>query len=262
MLTRQVKRVACVVVAALASAAVTADAWAATNGQWVVVDSGDASEALVTLNPITRHDLGREERRIYSAPAGHALDAPQWSPSGNQIAFTERAPGGSRVLVHDFTTGGLREVASDAAAPSWSADGTRVAFVRDGQLLTRRIDGSDEQVLPIDGTGVRDVAWSPDGELLALWVGDRIDLATADGAERETVGEAAAGGAAWAPDANEFRLLAQRARIHRPLSHLGGLRRGGVVPVRPRPPRNGPRARLRAGRDRARVHGPRRGHVP
>jgi Tol biopolymer transport system component len=108
------------------------------------------------------------------------------------------------VLVHDFTSGAVREVAPSGTAPSWSADGTRVAFVRDGRLLTRLTDGSAERALPIDGTGVRDVAWSPDGKLLALWVGDHIDLASADGAKRERVGEQAVGGAAWAPDADEF----------------------------------------------------------
>ena len=103
--------------------------------------------------------------------------------------------------------------------------------MRDGQLLTRRIDGSDEQVLPIDGTGVRDVAWSPDGELLALWVGDRIDLVTADGAERETVGEEAAGGAAWAPDANSSSTRATPLESTVLYRISAGSDARGVVPV-------------------------------
>ena len=51
---------------------------------------------------------------------------------------------------------------------------------------------------------MRDLAWSPDGTLFALWVGDRIDIVGADGADRETDAEDAVGGPAWAPDSEGF----------------------------------------------------------
>ena len=161
------------------------------------------------------------------------------------------------MLVYDFATGGVTELAAGAAAPSWSPDGTRVAFVRGGQLLTRLTDGSGEQPLPVDGTGVRDVAWSPDGELLALWVGDRIDLVTADGAERATIGENAVGGAAWAPNAESF-IYSRNAGRRRVLYRISAVSDAdGSLPHARNPLRNGPRARVLAERERDRVHEPR-----
>ena len=198
------RRVICALVWAALFGAAAGEAGAATNGQWVVVDSAGGSETLITLNPITRSDLGRGERRIYTAAADHQIDAPQWSPDGNRIAFAESAPGDSRILVYDVASERVTEVAAAGAAPSWSADGTRLAFVRGSQLVTRLADGSGEQVLPVDATGVRDVAWSPDGDLLALWVGAHIELATTDGELRAAVGESAVGGAAWSPDARSL----------------------------------------------------------
>ena len=94
----------------------------------------------------------------------------------------------------------MSDVAPEGTSPSWSADGTRIAFLRGGALLTRAPDGSGEQTLPIDATGVRDAAWSPDGAWFALWLGDRLDTVGADGSEREPFDDGVRGGVAWAPD--------------------------------------------------------------
>jgi hypothetical protein len=177
---------------------------AATDGQWVVVSSAGASPSLVTLNPITRSDLARGERSIYTAPAGTRLAAPQWSPDGNRIVFAEATGAASRILVYDLASGRVNEVAPDGSSPAWSPDGTRIAFVRRGGVFTRLADGSGEQALPVDGAGVRDLAWSPDGEWLALWVGDHIDVVRPGGADRATVAPDAVGGAAWLPYSESF----------------------------------------------------------
>jgi hypothetical protein len=76
--------------------------------------------------------------------------------------------------------------------------------VRGGGIFIRQLDGGGELPLPLDGTGVRDMAMGPDGESLALWVGDHIDLADALSGHRETVGPDAVGGAAWTPGWDSF----------------------------------------------------------
>jgi hypothetical protein len=197
---RRMRRVACALAsAALFAAAAAAPASAVTGGQWVAVDSAGGSQALFTLNP-----TGAGERTIYAAPAGARLQAPQWSPDGNRIVFAETAGSASRVLVYDLASARATVVAPDGSAPTWASDGTRIAFVRGSGIFIRRIDGGGEVQLPLDGTGVRDMALAPDGESLALWVGDHIDLADALSGQRQTVGPDAVGGAAWTPDSDSF----------------------------------------------------------
>src|SRR5262245_14817911 len=104
------RRVTCAVLTAAVLTVAPAAAQAAENGQWVAV----AAQSLVTFNP--GGPLG--ERRIYTAPAGARLDAPQWSPDGNRIVFVED----SRVLVMEAAGGAVSEVASGAHATSWSPE--------------------------------------------------------------------------------------------------------------------------------------------
>jgi len=184
-------------VAALLAAVPSAAAAAVTDGQWVLVDQQPAGQTLVTLNPPSAgSDVGL--RTLHTAPAGVALEAPQWSPDGNRIVFVE----GGRLRLYDVASGNVSEVAPEGTSPSWSPDGSRIAFLRGGALLTRALDGSGEQTLPIDATGVRDAAWSPDGAWFALWLGDRLDTVRVDGSEREPFDVDVRGGVAWAPDAS------------------------------------------------------------
>lgn len=183
----------------------SAAAAAATDGQWVLIDQQPAGQTLVTLNPPSAGgDVGL--RTLHTAPAGVALDAPQWSPDGNRIVFVE----GARLRLYDLARGSVSDVAPEGTSPSWSADGTRIAFLRGGALLTRAPDGSGEQTLPIDATGVRDVAWSPDGAWFALWLGDRLDIVGVDGSEREPFDDGVRGGVAWAPDGSSLVYPRQR----------------------------------------------------
>ena len=79
-------------------------------------------------------------------------------------------------------------------APAWSPDGTRVAFVRDGQLAVLTADGGEAETLTDLSLGAGAPVWSPDGRRLAFstlvddgtsgpLVADRVDY-QADGAGR------------------------------------------------------------------------------
>ena len=198
-------------------------------------------QTLVTLNPPSAgSDVGL--RTLHTAPAGVALEAPQWSPDGNRIVFVE----GGRLRLYDVASGKVSEVAPEGTSPSWSPDGTRIAFLRGGALLTRAPDGSGEQPLPIDATGVRDAAWSPDGAWFALWLGDRLDTVGVDGSEREPFDVDVRGGVAWAPDASSL-VYPRQFGDSRDL--VGGVGRGrglGRAPRGARGPRSSPRPARRS----------------
>ena len=88
---------------------------------------------------------------------------------------------------------GLRRLVRDARTPEWSPDGRRLAFVRirheHGGWLRRRgvwtMDAAGGHGRRLGGTlaGIAplDLAWSPDGRLLAAAVDDRIVVASIGG---------------------------------------------------------------------------------
>ena len=186
---------------------------AATDGQWVLIDQQPAGETLVTLNPPSAGAMSA------CALCTRRPRAWRWTRrSGRRTATgscSSRAAGsGSMSRQRE-----CERRRAGGTSPSWSPDGSRIAFLRGGALLTRAPDGSGEQTLPIDATGVRDVAWSPDGAWFALWLGDRLDIVGVDGSEREPF-DGRARRLAWAPDACSSSTRASR-RLRGP---VGGVR--------------------------------------
>jgi Tol biopolymer transport system component len=139
---------------------------------------------------------GGQASRLTHAPGG-ALCTPQgpsacggdpaWSPDGRQIAFNRTVATAddpqdqTGIWVVNADGSGERQLASQPApqriaSPSWSPDGTRLAFERgrfdgDGQavssaVFTMRSDGTDErQVTPVSKFGDHP-QWSPDGQTI------------------------------------------------------------------------------------------------
>jgi len=133
---------------------------------------------------------GSQGRDIWAlAPDGTGLtnltDAPgtdrwaRWSPSGDRIAYVRAvephelwvmgADGNDPTLV----TAPVGPAApASAAAPAWSPDGARIAFVADGDLWVVGVDGAgrinltDGRALVLDA----ELAWSHDGSRIAFVV--------------------------------------------------------------------------------------------
>lgn len=124
---------------------------------------------------------------------------PTFSPDGKSLAFTRTSPGGvgdaagpSRVLIADAATGALRgqitppagEATGGDAQPTWSSDGTTLAFTRretiggnggNKHIWTVPLDHLDQQrdLSATDCPGACDViddspAFSPDGRTIAF----------------------------------------------------------------------------------------------
>lgn len=107
-----------------------------------------------------------------------AVDSLAWSPDGAQLAvtlFNEPSPT-QIALVPLGATGRqlsrqLTDLAGGALDPSWSPDGSWLAFAgRDGftmDVYAIQPDGSGETRLTSDGVLARSPVWSPDGRQIA-----------------------------------------------------------------------------------------------
>jgi dipeptidyl aminopeptidase/acylaminoacyl peptidase len=101
---------------------------------------------------------------------------PAFSPDGARLAIggAQTAFNRSELVVVDTDGGGRRVLVQDAAAyphPSWSPDGTQIAFVG---LTREQMDFTNVRRVKSDGTGetgIRvfgaDPSWSPDGRWIA-----------------------------------------------------------------------------------------------
>jgi len=93
--------------------------------------------------------------------------------SSGKIAFSSE--GAIQTINPDGT--GLKRLThrgSGDGNPSWSPDGSRIAFVRDKTIYIMQSDGSN--IFPVlfspNTLEISDVAWSPDGQQLALVASD------------------------------------------------------------------------------------------
>ena len=141
-------------------------------------------------------DGGEDNLAIYTVPvgggnatklvgvSGEANDEPDWSPSADVIAWSHKpamsptfdvwamtvdANGRNPTAMTDLTTG-----QGNSRYPSWSPDGTKLAFASDRsgswQIYVMDADGSN--VLPMTSGGNHiQPAWSPDGTQIAFTTG-------------------------------------------------------------------------------------------
>jgi hypothetical protein len=172
-------------------------------GQLLFDLAGDVWKA--DLSVITPSRLG----------AGHRG---RWSPDGQRVAFSSGDPGASRVYVMSPVDAAPQAVA-DGGEPDWSPDGTRLVYVRQGQLYTVNLDGSD--VRPLGVTAASAPVWSPDGRTIAFTHTDscrtvsifgrvcstNINLIDADGTHLRVVTTAGGGSASWSPDGRRIAYL-------------------------------------------------------
>jgi Tol biopolymer transport system component len=112
---------------------------------------------------------GSEVQRVTDDRANWA---PQFSPDGQMLAVQIDTD----VVVIDLRDGSRRRLTSGTANgmnPTWSPDGSRIAFVttrnRKLEIFTMNADGSNQTLLvSMSGAEVLDPRWSPDGEHIAF----------------------------------------------------------------------------------------------
>jgi dipeptidyl aminopeptidase/acylaminoacyl peptidase/CubicO group peptidase (beta-lactamase class C family) len=101
---------------------------------------------------------------------------PVLSPDGSRVVYVLRTLDGERDRNVDelwsvaIGGGAPRRLTSGPAdaAPAWSSDGSRLAFLREGQVHVLAADGGEPQKLTDLPLGAGAPVWSPDGERIAF----------------------------------------------------------------------------------------------
>ncbi|MBI3647420.1 MAG: PD40 domain-containing protein [Actinobacteria bacterium] len=162
------------------------------------------------------------------------ISFPSWSPDGSELVFsiyrgthyipgcplTKSCPADLYVIGANGTgEHQLTNDAADEATPTWSPDGTKIAYVyvegdTHGALWVMNADGTGAQsLIPPDGAFTLFPQWSPDGSrilYLAAISGERFGVwvANADGTDSrkliDTNADATFGRPLWSPDGAEI----------------------------------------------------------
>lgn len=107
---------------------------------------------------------------------GDAMRA-SWSPDGARIVY--QCQGSTYELCIVSLDGSSDEVIPNTQgmeSPAWSPDGTRIAAMQNGVLLTMTVDGGDRRVFQ-PALRVWTQSWSPDGQWIAVRGNDRAGAA-------------------------------------------------------------------------------------
>ena len=195
---------------------------AASELSFTVHVQSDAGKAAICVAPTPELDPARRMTRVAQESTG------DWSPDGQALAVADGDPpkGGIRIVHADGSGSGIatrpRPNELDSA-PTWSPDGTRIAFAR-YVFFARGVDygrmgvwvavprSRQERQISTHFAGSLD--WSPSGDLIAADIGgesstDVLLLRAGGGLERTIhVGRRApfGDGVTWSPDGRRLAL--------------------------------------------------------
>ncbi|WP_422771285.1 serine hydrolase [Plantactinospora sp. WMMC1484] len=124
----------------------------------------------MTEQRVTRR-LRIDDLLVLAVPAEPAL-----APDGSHVAYVLRTQNGAadrtvrELWVVPTGGGSARRLTAgpDDTSPVWSPDGSRLAFLRGGQVAVAPMDGGEPQVLTDLPLPAGTPAWSPDGSRLAF----------------------------------------------------------------------------------------------
>jgi Tol biopolymer transport system component len=158
-------------------------------------------------------DNGSE--RLQLTPDDLDVFLAQWSPDQSQLVVMAREPGQTWQLYLVSATGGLvRKIYADkrnVADPDWSADGRRLVFGREADLMGKESGSHDIQLLDLksmktevlpDSAGLFSPRWSPDGRWIVALSLDQTRLLLCDLAARRwrTLTTSSAADPVWSLD--------------------------------------------------------------
>jgi Tol biopolymer transport system component/tRNA A-37 threonylcarbamoyl transferase component Bud32 len=115
--------------------------------------------------------------------------APAISPDGKQVAYASGDGTRSRVFVTPVAGGRAVPLTDDSMAvethPQWSRDGSRILFLKNGQVFSAPAGGGPaRQEVPGRGGDVETATWSPDEQQIAYAIDDTLFIRDAAGTSR------------------------------------------------------------------------------
>lgn len=143
----------------------------APDGRRIVVEGDSGNWIPLKVVPI---DGSEPPLQITHGP-GHCL-SPRWSPDGSRISYWSWDGGDSAmtVVINSDGTNPRSIIATkiaqsgyNAHVAAWSPDGNTIAFTKDGDLFTLRLDGSAPLRVTIAERAAQP-EWSPDGSRIAV----------------------------------------------------------------------------------------------
>src|SRR3954447_4910575 len=110
-------------------------------------------------------DASAPPRLLADVPSSGST--PEYSPDGRWILLGGASSTDDTIQLVDATTGATRAIGL-GTVPTWSPDGSAIAFLRRGELWVMRADGSAAHRLREGRVRVTDQAWSRDGKRLVV----------------------------------------------------------------------------------------------
>ena len=176
------------------------------DGDYAIFEMNADGSAQQRLTPREVGDVTATRRLFFQVN-------PAWSPDATRIAFVSQRSGSFDVYVMNADGTGTRRLTSgkgNDSHPTWSPDGRRLVFDRDGDIFAMNADGTDVTRISDVTAAEGEPSWSPDGKWIAYvrrtpgTASRELWLMRPDGSRRRalTARNATVATPAWSPDSS------------------------------------------------------------